>query len=99
MRCCCFRNRQVTQRAEENIEALKMLKSLNAGQFGSVVKPFDKENGFILADLQGRMNVDKDVVICGHSFGGGAVVKTLDLDQQVNWKRELIITKRFLFLV
>jgi alpha-beta hydrolase superfamily lysophospholipase len=83
------RNRQVTQRAEESIEALKMLKSLNAGQFGSssVMKPFDKKNKFSLASLQGRMNTDEDVVICGHSFGGGAVIKTLDLDhQKVNSK-------------
>ena len=77
------RNRQVTQRAEESIEALEMLKSLNAGQFGdSVVKPFDKEDAFSLDSLRDRLLTDKDVVICGHSFGGGAVVKALDLDDQ-----------------
>ena len=67
---------------------MELLKSLNAGQFGGVVKPFDEDNDFNLATFRGRMITDRDVVVCGHSFGGGAVIKTLDLDAQVGKEKK-----------
>ncbi|CAL4130997.1 unnamed protein product, partial [Meganyctiphanes norvegica] len=71
-----LRNQQIKVRVEESIRTLDVLEKLNIGGLKD-----ELESGFDLSQLVGRLDLSQ-VVMSGHSFGGGTTINTLAKDKR-----------------
>ncbi|XP_049855949.1 platelet-activating factor acetylhydrolase-like [Schistocerca gregaria] len=71
------RNKQIKKRASECVKAVDLLERINAG---SNVENILK-NGFLLTQLKDRLDLS-NLVMMGHSFGGGTALLALGTDSR-----------------
>lgn len=73
------RNKQIHYRSKECEKALEFLLKLNRGEIPKNILdevPSSKRGDFHLSDLTGKIDVE-NLIILGHSFGGGTALYTL----------------------
>lgn len=70
------RTKQVTQRRDEIVSLLELLKEINNGNFSSLLPTSDRNKNACVSQLSAKMDLEQ-LGIAGHSFGGASVIKVL----------------------